>query len=168
MRKIAMALILVLTMLAGTIVAAADDAAVSIVSPTQTVYGSTFLLSVKVTQPKTVKIAVYEQKEKSGDQLIAIRAGRQNVKRENIVSVQTLAPQTFSCKNNLSFYNRQLTDLKPGLYKITVSSLNSAGNVTATTNSLIYVTSKTGSSSVSFESQGALTWIRNVFKDLFS
>lgn len=170
MRKIVTAFVLIMTLLLGTIVsAAASDPAVSIVSPGQTSYGSTLLVSVKVTQPKTVRIAVYEQKEKVRGQLVAIRAGKQaSVKKENVVSVTVMSPQTFTCKNNLGFYNKQLTNVSPGLYKITVSTLNSAGNVVATTNSLVMVEPKAAASSVSFESQSALQWLRNIFKDLFS
>ena len=51
-RKLSLALVAVLVLLCGTVFASADaDSAVTIVSPGQTVYGSTLLVSVKITEP---------------------------------------------------------------------------------------------------------------------
>ena len=133
-RKLSLVLVAVLVLLCGTVFASADsDPAVTIVSPGQTVYGSTLLVSVKITEPKTVRVSVWEQKAVVGDTLVPIITDEQgNYTAETVKSVAVMEAETFTCPDNLRFYSKELSNLTPGLYKITVETLKD-GNVTAST-----------------------------------
>lgn len=173
MKKTAVALLVIFMILFSSVTAsAASDSAVTIVNPGSgsEVFGSTLLVSVKITAPRTIKVAVYEQKEKVGDNLVSINPSKQkDIKAENIRSVAVMDTETFVCPDNLRFYSKELNNLSPGLYKITVNTVNSAGAVTYSTNALVAIRPADEAASVTFDNQqgGALQWIQNLFKSIF-
>src|SRR5665647_3602960 len=70
MRKYIIAVLLIVMMLLSTVVSfAASDPTVTIVNPiaSSTVYSTNLLISVKVTQPKTIRVTVTEEKKKIND-----------------------------------------------------------------------------------------------------
>ncbi len=176
MNKTVMALVLAIVLLCSTAFAAATtDPAVSIVSPAQTVSGNSLLVSVKMTAPKTIKVFVYEEKEKVGDTLVSIdpaAVSDENFSSKTLFSVSVITPETFEGTGDLQFYNKQINDVTPGLYRIKVEVLDKAGAVTATSTLRTVVMpkdSETATGNEIFQSQqtGALQWVQNLIKSIF-
>ncbi|HOA43295.1 MAG: hypothetical protein QM289_01775 [Bacillota bacterium] len=175
MKKTAMALVLVIVMLCSTAFAAASDPDVAIVSPKETVSGNNLLVSVKLTAPKTIKVYVYEEKEKVGDTLVSIdpsKISEGNLSSKSLVSVSVIMPETFEGTGNLQFYNKQIDDVTPGLYRIKVEVLDKDNTVTATTTTRTVVMPKDSQADAGnkiFQSQqsGVLQWVQNLIKSIF-
>ncbi len=156
-------------------VAAASDPAVTIVSPSQSVTGSNLLISVKMTAPKTIKVYCYEEKEKVGDTLVSIdptAVSEENFSAKTLVSVSVMTPETFEGTGSLQFYNKQINDITPGLYRIKVEVLDKSKTVTASSTLRALVIPKdsdASSGSEIFQSQqsGALQWVQNLLKSIF-
>ncbi len=175
MKKAIMALIMIIMLLGSTVFAAAtSDAAVTIVSPSESVNGSSLLVSVKITAPKTIKVYVYEEKEKVGDTLVSIdptTISDENSSSKNIVSVAVITPETFTGTSNLQFYTKQI-DVKTGLYRVKVEVLGANDTVTSTSTVRTVVMPKdteTATGNQIFQSQqtGALQWVQNLLKNIF-
>ena len=169
MKKTAMALVLVIVMLCSTAFAAASDPDVAIVSPKETVSGNNLLVSVKLTAPKTIKVYVYEEKEKVGDTLVSIdpsKISEGNLSSKSLVSVSVIMPETFEGTGNLQFYNKQIDDVTPGLYRIKVEVLDK-DNTTRTV--VMPKDSQADAGNKIFQSQqsGVLQWVQNLIKSIF-
>jgi hypothetical protein len=175
MKKTIMALVLMVVLLCSTVFAAASDPAVTIVSPAETVSGNNLLVSVKMTAPKTIKVYVYEEKEKVGDTLVSIdpaTVSEENFSSKTLFSVSVITPETFVGTGNLQFYNKQINDVTPGLYRVKVEVLDKSNAVTATSTVRTVVMpkeSQTAAGSEIFQSQqsGALQWVQNLIKSIF-
>lgn len=171
-----MFLVLILALISSTVfVSAATDPAISIISPSTTVYGDNLLVSVKMTAPKTIKVFVYEEKEKVGDTLVSIDPAKTDAKELSnmtIMSVSIMTPESFTGTSTLQFYNKQLNEITPGLYRIKVDTLDASGATTASISSRFAVLSKsaqTQEGNTIFQSQqsGALQWVQNLLKSIF-
>lgn len=224
------AFVLTIVMLACSLSFAADPAA-TIVSPAANSISTSdsILVSVKLNQPGTVRITVYEEKIKTVEVLTkaavsgpavtgpaieettdsavettvteaAVTAPAIKEKEEkfstyasvvyksvdttsfeaiDFVSNPALAtyvdriyvnPVTYKSTENIGFYTKQLTGVKPGLYKVSVQVLDKNGKVTETTSSLIAVKEKPATEEkVVFEQKqtGALKILQNLLKSLF-
>ena len=176
MKKTIMVLVFVAVLLCSTMFSvAASDPDVSIVSPSQTVSGSSLLVSVKMTAPKTIKVFVYEEKEKVGDTLVSIdptTVSTENFSEKTLFSVSVITPETFQGTGSLQFYNKQINDVSPGLYRIKVEVLDASNAVTATSTQRTVVMpkdSEVANGSEIFQSQqtGALQWEQNPLKSIF-
>ena len=85
-----------------------------------------------MTAPKTIKVFVYEEKEKVADTLVSIDTATVTSLEDKVLqSVSILTPETYTGTGSLQFYNKQITDLKPGIYRIKVDTLDSSGIATA-------------------------------------
>ncbi|MGI6751719.1 MAG: hypothetical protein ACOX4U_03765 [Anaerovoracaceae bacterium] len=169
MKKILMTVIIAGIMIFSTVFTFANgDNSISIVSPGQTVYGSTLLISVKITSPQTVQISAYEQKQTLDGVLIPIDPDKiSSVNVSNIKSVSIMEKETYKCVDNLRFYNKQINNVAPGLYKIVVETKN-GDKVASTTSTLTVVRPADEDKSVSFEAkQGALKRFQNFIKGIF-
>jgi hypothetical protein len=169
-----LAMVIFIIMLCGTASAfAASDPAVTIVSPSQAVYGNSLLISIKITAQKTIRVSLYEEKEKAGDKLISIDPTSGNdLAGKSLYSVSIMTPEIFKGKNNLQFYSKQISDVTPGLYKVKADTLDTLGIVTASSDSRFVVMpkeSETAEGSVIFETQqtGAFQWVQNLLKTIF-
>lgn len=175
MRIKILATVLTLMMLFSTAMTfAAADPAVTIVSPSQTVYGDNLFVSIKMTAQKTIRVSAFEEKQKVGDTLVSIdpAAEGEQIDEQSIVSVSIMTAETFKGTSNLQFYNKKISEIKPGLYRVKVETLDSAGAVTASSSNRIFVMpagSETTSGSVIFETQqtGAFQWVQNLIKTIF-
>lgn len=81
-----------------------------------------------------------------------------------------LDPVTYTSTEKIGFYTKQLTGVKPGLYKIKVQVLDKKGNVTETVSSLIAIKAKpVVEEKVVFEQKqtGAIKVLQNLLKSLF-
>jgi len=176
LKKRNIALFVIMVLLCSTIFAyAASDPDITIVSPAQTVYGDNLLVSVKMAAPKTMKVSVYEEKQKVGDTLVSIDPSEVDEKKidsSKIYSVSIMMPETYTGTGNLQFYNKQLNEISPGLYKIKVETLNAAGEVAASNSMRVVVMSKeseaaTGSAIFESGQPGAFQWVQNLLKSIF-
>jgi hypothetical protein len=173
-KKLVIALLVVMSLLCSTVFASATvDPAVTIVSPTQTVYGNSLLVSIKMTAPKTIKVYVYEEKQKVGDTLVSIdpsAALSEDIDLTSIFGVSIITPQTFTGTGSLQFYNKQLSEVTPGLYRIKVETLGIEGTVTASSSTRVVVMpaeSTTGSAIFQTQQSGAFQWVQNLLKSIF-
>ena len=176
MRRIISVLLILSVFLCGTVFAAATaDPAVTIVSPSQTVSGNNLLVSVKMTAPKTIKVYVYEEKEKVGDTLVSIdpaAVAEEGFSSKTLYSVSLITPETFEGTGDLQFYNKQIDDITPGLYRIKVEVIDKDNAVTASSTHRTVVMpkdSETATGNEIFQSQqtGALQWVQNLIKSIF-
>ena len=116
-----------------------------------------------------MRVSVWEQKSVVGETLVPIITDEQgNYTAETVKSVAVMEAETFTCPDNLRFYSKELSNLTPGLYKITVETLKD-GNVTASTQIMTSLKAAEAAASVSFDGQqsGALQWLQNFFKNVF-
>ncbi len=161
MRKVlAMALVLMLFLFSTVSAFAAPDQSVVLINPVanSTVYSSNLLISVKVTQPKTIKIRAFEEKQVVNGTLSAVNVNTLttssgSINKENLTSVAVMQAATFTCTNNLSFYTKQINDLKPGLYRIQVDTTDQSGKIENTISSYVVVKEKVETDSKILESQ---------------
>jgi hypothetical protein len=176
MKKRVMALVMIIALLSGTVfVSGASDPAISIISPVETVYGDNLLVSVKMTAPKTIKVSVYEEKQKVGDTLVSIdpaATAKEDLSEITIISVSIMTPETFAGSGSLQFYNKQLNEITPGLYRIKVDTVDINGVAVASTSTRVAVMpkdSETKEDNTIFQSQqsGALQWVQNILKSIF-
>ncbi|MBR0597700.1 hypothetical protein [Sinanaerobacter chloroacetimidivorans] len=178
MKKCLAALIIVLSMLFSTVFAhAAADPAVVLVNPAanSTVYSTNLLISIKVTQPKTIKVKVFEEKQMVNGTLSAININSLSVangtlSNASFTPVLKLAAVTYTCSNNLSFFTKQVNDVSPGLYRIQIETVDENGKVLYTNNSYVAVKEKTeGADAKIFETpqSGTMQFLQNLLKSIF-
>lgn len=166
-------LVIMMVFLCGTVFTNAADPAVSIISPNQTVNGNNLLISIKVTEPKTIKVYAYEEKQQVGDTLISIDPAVASDANHSmtIKSISLMMPETLKVTGNLQFYNKQINDLNPGLYRIKVETLDSNGEVTSFSNTRVVMMPKdemvSGNAIFQTQQPGALQWVQNLLKSIF-
>lgn len=169
-------------MLCSTIFAsAAQDPTVTIVNPEDqvAVYSDSLLISVKVTQPKTIQISVSEKKQLSGEAYISFDVNKlmsqttqvsQDALR-NAKSVDVCPAEKFTCNNNLSFFTKKVGDLNPGVYEVKVKTLNSAGQVTYSSSSLVALMGKQSAEDqaniIDKKENGAIKFFKDLFNSIF-
>ena len=156
---------------------AAGDPSVVLVNPAtnSTVYSNNILISIKLSQPKTIRVSVFEEKQIVNGTLSAVNIntittsnGGLNTAKLNSQPVGV--PVDFIGKNNLSFYTKQINGLKPGLYRIRIDTIDSAGNKTYTSNSYVAVKEKTEEANAKiFDSpqSGTMQFLQNLLKNIF-
>jgi lipoprotein-anchoring transpeptidase ErfK/SrfK len=174
-KKCIMVMIVLAVMLCGSVMSfATADSAVTIISPTDTAYGDNLLVSIKVSAPRTIKVSVFEEKQKSGDTLLSINPLNTDLSKitsGDIVSVAVTSAAIYKASGTLQFYNKEIA-VSPGLYRVKADTLNSSGDVVASTNTRVVVTaqsSNVASGNAIFQTQqpGALQWMQNFLKNLF-
>jgi len=152
-KKFVIAIVVSLVMLFSTVIAsAAPDSAVILINPVSnsTVYSNNLLISVKITQPKTIKVRVYEENTSN--------------------STPVLNGANFTTTNNLSFYTKQINNVSPGLYRIRIDTIDSTGTVTHTSTSYVAVKERSAAADAKvFEApqSGTLQFLQNVIKTIF-
>ena len=124
------------------------DPTATIVSPTNNsiVSSDTFLVSVKLNKAATVKISVYEQKEVI-KKVVTEKVSGSTVTKEAIsyISFDTskfeekdftsnaalnnskgfvyTTPASYTSKDNIGFYTSKVENVKPGIYKVVVETI---------------------------------------------
>lgn len=182
MRKYIIAVILIMTMLFSTSVCfASQDPAVTIVNPTvnSTIYSTNLLISIKVTQPKTIRVKVTEEKKKVNDVLYATTideiqkaeaAIAEGKSAATIVSVPVGVPDTYTSVNNLSFYTKTFEKVTPGAFRIRVETLY-GGQVIHASESLVMMKEKqvaaTDANIFNTSQSGATQFLQNLLKTIF-
>lgn len=168
------ALMLCLIFVSGT-----ASFAASVVSPAANsiVYSDTMLVSVKVTDKSTIRVTVYEEKQKDASGVL-VSADVANLTAADIASLDTKkytdsvfsAAATYTNAGDVGFYTKQLTNVKPGLYKVKVETLGEDETVVSTITSLVAVKEKAEKQDQDiFQNQTttALQFIQNLIKKVF-
>lgn len=178
MKKLIAVLTVILTLLCGTIVSsAAGNPNVVLVNPASnsTVYSNNLLISVKLTQPVTIEVTVFEEKQivngtYSAINVNALTTSNGSINSSSFKSIAVTAPATFTSTNNLSFYTKQVNNLKPGLYKIQIDTLDSARKTVYTNNSYVVVKEKTDEEAAKIfdtPQSGTMQFLQNLLKTIF-
>ena len=178
MRKLIVVLTVVLSLLCSTIVAsAATDHNVILVNPksNSTVHSNNLLISVKLTQPKSIKVSVFEEKQVVNGTLSAVNVNtlttsNGSINNASFTPVAVGVPAKFESKNNLSFYTKQINGLKPGLYRIRIDTLDTSGKEIFTRNSYVVVKEKSEEAEAKiFETpqSGTMQFLQNLLKTIF-
>ncbi len=190
------AIVLVLLMF-GTGFAYAGAA--TIISPAQNAIttSSSLLISVKVTEPRTVRVTVYEEKisreaEDGSREYLAVDVSRftkddlakiadvydgkeaetlsTGVAASRYSSVIRSAAVNYTNTGDLGFYTKQISDVTPGLYRVRVETLGEDETVIEAVSSFVAVQKKAEEEKPSlFEGKqtSAVRAIQNVLKSLF-
>ncbi len=185
-RRIA-SLILVFAMLATGIVFA-DAAAIVSPAANSIVYTDSLLVSVKVTELKTIRVSVYAEKVVSGDKLVNadvskfteadLKAAAGSGKYTDVLLGEAA---TYTNTVEIGFYTKQIA-VTPGLYKVKAETLETVMEwpegatepvekiiVTETKSSLVAVKKKPVEEKPQVfqnNSTGAVTFIRKILKGL--
>ena len=180
-------LILVFAMLSTGIVFA-DAAAIVSPAANSIVYTDSLLVSVKVTELKTIRVSVYAEKVVSGDKLVNadvskfteadLKAAAGSGKYTDVLLGEAA---TYTNTVEIGFYTKQIA-VSPGLYKVKAETLETVMEwpegavepvektiVTETKSSLVAVKKKpTEEKTQVFQnnSTGAITFIRKILKGL--
>ena len=181
-------LILVFAMLATGIVFA-DAAAIVSPAANSIVYTDSLLVSVKVTELKTIRVSVYEEKVVSGDALVTadvskfteadLKAAAGSGKYTDVLLGEAAE---YTNTVEIGFYTKQVS-VTPGLYKVKAETLETVMEwpedatepvekviVTETKSSLVAVKKKPEEEKQQVfqnNSTGAVTFIRKILKGLF-
>lgn len=176
MRKYILILVFVITLICSTTFAfGAQDTAVTIVNPVSqsTTTANNLLISVKVTQARTIKISMYEEKALSGGKYISVDLNKVSngnaPRKEDMRSELVFQPVTYNTTNSLMFCTKQVNNVKPGLYKVRVDTLGASGNVLYSSENYVGVKTKETSESKIFDSQqsGTFQFLQNILKSIF-
>lgn len=170
--------VLVITLFCTPFVSsAAGDPSVVLVNPpaNSTVYSNNILLSIKISQPKTIRVSIFEEKQMINGTLStvninALATSNGSVNNASFISQPVGIPSDFTSSNNLSFYTKQINDLKPGLYRIRVETIDSKGNKTHTKDSYVAVKEKSEEADANlFNSRqsGTMQFLQNLLKNIF-
>ena len=181
-------LILVFAMLSTGIVFA-DAAAIVSPAANSIVYTDSLLVSVKVTELKTIRVSVYAERVVSGDKLVNadvskfteadLKAAAGSGKYTDVLIGEAA---TYTNTVEIGFYTKQIS-VSPGLYKIKAETLETVMEwpegatdpvekviVTETKTSLVAVKKKPVEEKKQVfqnNSTGAVTFIRKILKGLF-
>ena len=153
------------------------DPAVTLISPPEkeAIVADNLLISIKVTQPgRVLKISAGALQVKSGDIFVAVKAGEledfDNKKDDEKQIVPILETKTFESKGFVSFFTHRIEEITPGIYVITVNTVNSAGEVVYSKKANIQVREKTEEETkIVFDSlkPGPSLFLQNLLSKIF-
>jgi hypothetical protein len=182
MRKYMIAgLLVVMFMFTTAISFATTDPAVTIVNPTinSTIYSTNLLISVKVTQPKVIRIKVTEEKKVINDNYYSTtieEIQKADLAREagkpaaTFVSVPVEGSDTYVSQNYLNFYTKRIEKVMPGTYKIKVDTILN-DKVVFSSESLVMMKEKPVEVAdvkiFSTVQSGATQFLQNLLKSIF-
>lgn len=177
-RKTVVAMIMMLVMLSSTVFSfAAADPYVILVNPVSnsSICTNDLLISIKLLQPKTITIKVFEERILTNGTTAAITASTQTeiaaLDPENIKYTMVGEVQTFTSSSNLSFYTKRVNVTRPGLYMVQIETIDKDGKAIFTKNSCVSVKEKESSTVdaniFSTQQSGTLQILQNLLKTLF-
>ncbi len=180
MKKYVIAIVMMMIMMISTTVAFADtDPNVVVVNPEQygTIYSDNLLVSVKILEPKTIKVSFYEEKQIKNDVAVSINVNKIEEKSDleeltNLTSELVYDRETFVSTSKLSFYTKRVEGITPGLYRIRVDTVNNSGKVLFTSNTHLIVKDKSqepAAEASRFDTPQLTTMqiVQNFFKNIF-
>lgn len=149
-KKMTIPVIMALIMIfSATFSFASTDPNVVVINPEQysTVYSENLLVSIKVLEPKTIRIAFYEELELVNDVPEPINVDNITQIEDllnitDLTSVLVYDKEYFESSNYLSFYTKRIENLGPGLYRIKVDTIDSNGMVAYSRNTHVIIKDK--------------------------
>ena len=175
MRKYTIAVIVILLFLlsASTVFATANPY-VTIVNPVSgsTVYSNNLLVSVRMTAPVSVRVSVTQQvKVVDGNNVNISLAAYERADDSEIRSIPVGTTENFTSTNNLSFYTKQVQNVTPGVYRITVETINADGNVIHTNSSPVEIRAReenpANTAAAASQSSGTTQFLTNILRAIF-
>ena len=146
MRKRTVALILIFAFfLSAPFSFAASNPNVTIVNPVSgsTIYSDNLLVSVKITSPSTVKVAVSQEfKVVNGENVYIKLEDYLKADAGETASVAVGDAESFTSANSLSFYTKKIENVSPGVYRITVDTISDDGKVLFTNSNPVEIKPK--------------------------
>ena len=177
MKKFITVLVFVLSILFSTVVSdAAADPNVALVNPVSksTVYSNNLLISVKITEPKTIKVTVFEEKQLVNGTYAAVNVNTLittggTINTAGLTQVLVSDAQPFTSNNNLSFYTKQVNVPGPGLYMIRIQTLDQSNEPVYTNESYVVVKEKPAQDAKILETpqSGTMQFLQNLLKTIF-
>ena len=146
---------------------------VTIVNPVSgsVVYSNNILVSVKMTAP--VSINVFVEREfvitEDGNESVSITEHLET-DSDRIYRVLFSEPNKITNANNLSFHTQLVENVEPGVYRITIETVNAQGDVTYVNSNLIEVRSvEANPINIIADGQGSGTaqFLRNILRAIF-
>ncbi|MFV0517085.1 MAG: hypothetical protein ACK5MV_06780 [Aminipila sp.] len=179
MKKWILTLVLVISLIFGciTVSFAAADQDVTIVNPVSgsSLTSSNLLISIKITQPKNIKVSVSEIRKSSGDTTVALSESDMKAILDgsysdtSSLSYSSVSSEGVTTTNNLSFYTKKLEKVTPGVYLIKVETI-SQDKVIYSSRSYVTIKSKAAEAdSKLFESSqsGTAAFLQGLIKSIF-
>ena len=175
MRKqiIAFTITFLLFLSTATVFATANPS-ITIVNPVSgaTIYSDNLLVSVKMTTPSAIKVSVTQEvKTVNGNHTSITLEEYQTLEKTQISSIAVGTADNFTSTNNLSFYTKKVDGIKPGVYKITVETIDADSNVIHTNASPVEIKAKeeNPANATTLESQnsGPAQFLKNILRAIF-
>lgn len=149
----------------------AVDPNATLVNPVNnsSITSNNLLVSVKVTQPKNIKVSVYEMKKYGSSlgesDMRAICSGSYDTSG---VTYTTVSSENFSTNSKLSFYTKKLENVNTGVYLVRVDTI-SQDKVVYSSRSYVTVKSKGASEKGLFDSaqSGTAAFLQSLIKSIF-
>ncbi|MCL1808338.1 MAG: hypothetical protein FWG42_01055 [Clostridiales bacterium] len=161
-------------LLSAQAVFAAPNPSVTIVNPVSgsTVYADSLLVSVKVTTAAAIKVSVtQEYKVVNGENTTISLEEYQKTDKSELASVAFGATESFTSTSSLSFYTKKVENVKPGIYKITVRTVDAEDKVLYTNSNPVEIKAKEGQADpAALESQasGPAQFLKGLLKIIFN
>jgi predicted phage tail protein len=176
MRKHIIAVVVILMLLLSTqAVFATANPNVTIVNPVSEsiVYSDNLLVSVKMTEPLTIRVSVTQEfKTVNGVNTTVSLEDYKKTESSQISSVAVGTTESFTSTNNLSFYTKRVENVKPGIYKIKVETIDAEDNVTHTNSNMVEIKAKednpANSATVESQNSGTAQFLKNILKAIFN
>ena len=175
MRKYIIAVVVILMLLFSTsAVFATANPNVTIVNPVSesTIYSDNLLVSVKMTAPLSIRVSVSQEfKSVNGVNTSVSLEDYKKTESSEIESVAIGTADSFTSTNNLSFYTKKVENVKPGIYKITVETVDAEGNVIHTNASPLEIKAKEENPAnlapVESQNTGTAQFLKNILRAIF-
>jgi hypothetical protein len=147
---------------------------VTIVNPVSgsVVYSDNLLVSVKMTAPVEIRVLVTQEfVVVDGEDTSVSLEDHLTTPSGQIRSEEVGTVERFTNVNNLSFFTRRVEDVAPGIYRITVQTVNERGYVLHTNSSPVEVRAPeenaTNATPTSSQGSGTAQFLRNVLRTIF-
>ena len=169
------ALIFILLLLfSASIVSAAVNPNIIIVNPVSgsTVYSENLLVSVKITSPASINIYVAQEFKIVNGEKTAMSLEEYQNNETTVTSSAIGTTDSFTSAANLSFYTKKVENVKPGVYKISVDTVDAEGAVIYTNSSPVEIKAKEDNKAGNEDSEpaqfGPAQFLRNLLKIIFN
>ena len=175
MRKCIIALILISAFFVSAAFSfAASNPYVTIVNPISgsTIYSDNLLVSVKITSPSSIKVAVTQEfRIVNGENAYVKLEDYLKTDASEIASVALGEAESFTSSNSLSFYTKKVENVTPGVYRITVDTIGEDGKILYTNSNPVEIKSKDDNpetpSGAESQVSGPAQFLKNLLKIIF-
>jgi len=153
---------------------AAANPNVTIVNPVsgKQIYSDNLLVSVKMTAASTIFVSVTQEfKIVNGENTTVSLEEYLKAEKSETSSVLIGNTDSFTSANNLSFYTKKVENVKPGIYRITVNTVDADNKILFTNDSTIEIKPKeenpADTAVIESQQSGAAQFLKNLLKIIF-